>query len=238
LLKEEEVPLGALVNIFCSLNKEIIRVNGEPITFISSLVDFSTRSELQPIPYKSNNCKSEILNLPRREGWIDDLIFTPVEVYNQKDAPVGGNYAVFQDGVRIIIKLESGNELPYEVLKADEQEFIFSKLFPFTTASHSHVFHTQVYDFREYSDKQLIDYIIYIRENTRFISELGLKDILKHTEYNIIRLVEELSSRYRDSPMDLVRVHRENPVLGSRYLRVVELPSDSKLVRVDRGHDN
>ena len=126
MLAEEQVPLGAKVNVHLPGQKGPDKIEGKPVVFLVLQGGIEQNKRFYPLDEIKTDGKDFIL-ASGMAGWHKDVRFSPVAAYTPKDALVGGRYAVFLDGER----MKWGDYHLLEVMKTREGDNVLSIVLPF-----------------------------------------------------------------------------------------------------------
>ena len=232
MLSEKEVPLGARVHLYMSGSDVPEQMDGQPIVL---------RARLGGAPHRKKLYHMEgdryVAGL---EGFLEDIRFSPEQVYSPQDAPIGGKYAVFQDGKRLSKEYIEGHSIPYQVVKGHEGELVFSNTFPFQPlVAGAPVFEMDMLRFKDISEEELIRMLKSYEDRRALYQRHGLdksfSSQVKQEEYQNDLVVEAIARKYRiKSPADIIRVLKSAGNVGTQHLHEVSLSSEAQLVRVDK----
>ena len=238
MLSEREVPVGAKVRIHLPGEDKPDEVDGTPVVFLALYGGVPMRKKLYQVPGGIQVSEGGSVRASGLEGFVEDVRFSPVQTYSPKDAPVGGKYAVFEDGQRMRKEFRGGDLLLYEVAKGYEGELVFSNAFPFLPALPGvPVFEFEMERFKETSEEELVGMLRGYEERVALYEKLGLTNSFKsqigQEQHEYMKVVEAIARRHRQSPADLIKVLKDAGNAGSRYLLEEKLQPTAQLVRVD-----
>ena len=232
LLKQDEVPMGARVHVYLPGEG---KPHGDPDVFQVLSGGVPQRRKFYPFPEGVQVSENYVLSMGI-EGWIDTVRFSPTQVYTPEIAPVGGKYAVFENGQRMRRELRSGDYLLLQVAKGYQGEFILSNVFPFEELQMVPA-DDGLRRLDRLPNQRLIDLLRGLNARRDMYCgvkiDSSLKDLFAQDDWQSELIVETLVRKHRDSPADLIRFMKDIGPAGNRYLQEQQLSSNAQLVRVD-----
>ena len=231
-LTEQEVPLGSKVHIYLPESQSADEFNGEKVVF-QTLLSTRLTKRFYEVPSGIQQVADGVILAQGMEGFVEGVLFSPVEVHSVESAVVNKRYAVFIDGKAAITEFrDSKASHKCEVVKGYDSEFALSFLYPFVQPVYNGAFDYQVKIYSYDSDtlvsklRESQEQIALLRDKSR-----NLPSFLSKVENEQVYLLEALARHYRqDSLSDLIRTVKSIDGLAEKYLSFQQLPANAQLV--------